>query len=434
MENEGFLYGTGGSLEGERKTEAKVEEAGNHAVITGKGRITTLEGLLDACQVDRSIWMVERHIINKWEVGAKEKQSNLDYEAGAATGFIREEGLKVHPLFQIKAWMVRKEPIEFSWPSFRPITINPTAIPRVKITQPRPGEMMRAVIIPDSQNGYWRDMMTGNLNPFHDRFCWDIAVQVVREVQPHVIILLGDMLDLPDWSTKFVRSPEVYFTTQPALLELSWWLSQLRLAAPGAEIRYIEGNHCKRIANAVATSLIAAAGLNSVTQKNKNQALMSVPTLLGLDELGIIYEDEYPNGVVWLNDNLSCQHGTLARKGGGNTTSAAVADARHSLFIGHCHRVECSCRTAHPIQGPRTYKAISPGTIGRIDGLVPGVKKRQDWQQGLSVCHYQPGNGIFTDETVNIYGRETILGGVLYEGKDRSEQIRDECGILTEIT
>ena len=49
---------------------------------------------------------------------------------------------------------------------------------------------------------------------------------------------------------------------------------------------------------------------------------MSVPTLLGLDELEITYEDEYPDGVVWLNDNLSCEHGLLARKGGGKATIA----------------------------------------------------------------------------------------------------------------
>ena len=34
--------------------------------------IHTLDQLLEYCQVDLTIWEVERFVVNKWEVGAKE--------------------------------------------------------------------------------------------------------------------------------------------------------------------------------------------------------------------------------------------------------------------------------------------------------------------------------------------------------------------------
>ena len=67
-------------------------------VIESKStRITTLEQALEFAEVDLDVWEVERHIINKWEVGAK-----------------TDDGLEVEPLFQVKVWLKRKvvEPFE----------------------------------------------------------------------------------------------------------------------------------------------------------------------------------------------------------------------------------------------------------------------------------------------------------------------------------
>jgi hypothetical protein len=36
----------------------------------------------------------------------------------------------------------------------------------------------------------------------------------------------------------------------------------------------------------------------------------------------------------------------------------------------------------------RFYTAYSPGCVCRIDGVVPGVRAQQNWQQGFGVVHY----------------------------------------------
>ena len=61
-----------------------------------KTRIHTLEELLDYCEVDLSIWAVDRFICNKWEVGAKNSDGNVE----------------VSPLFHVKAFLSRRKEVE----------------------------------------------------------------------------------------------------------------------------------------------------------------------------------------------------------------------------------------------------------------------------------------------------------------------------------
>lgn len=397
---------------------------GNAATIVGKGRITTLEQLLDVCQVDMDIWRVDRYEINKWEVGAKEKHSSLQYASGSATGWIEQKGLKIEPLFQVKAWLVRKAPISLAWPTIAPVQIK-TTIP--KPSAKRESGLRKALIIPDSQNGYQRDLKTGKLEPFHDRLAWDVCVQVAQDIQPDRIILLGDMLDLPEWTDRFMITPEHYWVTQPALVELHWWLARLRLATPDAEIVYMEGNHEHRLPQTIAKNAIAAYELRSVKNLD-GPPVLSVPYLLALDNLHIQYLNDYPNDSVWINDNLCCEHGDIARSGSGDSVKAILSDVRCSKIVGHIHRIESACKTTHSRRGAISYKVISPGTIARIDGVVPAKKKRQNWQQGFAVVEHELGNGLFHDDTVNIYGGRAVYGGRLYVGVDRTERIARETG------
>lgn len=55
-------------------------------------RITSLDDLIAATEVDLDVWEVERYTVNKWEVGAKDSNGDI----------------VVEPLFQVKAWLRRK--------------------------------------------------------------------------------------------------------------------------------------------------------------------------------------------------------------------------------------------------------------------------------------------------------------------------------------
>jgi hypothetical protein len=58
-------------------------------------RIRTLAELIETCEIDTTEWMVERYVVNKWEVGAKDAAGKI----------------AVEPLFQVKAWLTRKRAV-----------------------------------------------------------------------------------------------------------------------------------------------------------------------------------------------------------------------------------------------------------------------------------------------------------------------------------
>jgi calcineurin-like phosphoesterase family protein len=67
---------------------------GGQRDLTYRGtRITTLDDFLVFAQVDTTVWEVERHVLNKWEVGTKGPGGDI----------------VTAPLFQIKVWLRRKQ-------------------------------------------------------------------------------------------------------------------------------------------------------------------------------------------------------------------------------------------------------------------------------------------------------------------------------------
>jgi hypothetical protein len=128
-------------------------------------RIKTLAQLLTAAEVDLNEWRVESYTANKWDTLSK---------AG------------VVEMFQVKARLVRI-PEELRGPS------HVERIPRATSSSTL-GKI--ALIIPDSQHGYVRDLATGEMTPMHDPTACALAVACAAYYQPTDIVILGDMLDL----------------------------------------------------------------------------------------------------------------------------------------------------------------------------------------------------------------------------------------------
>ena len=246
----------------------------------------------------------------------------------------------------------------------------------------------------------------------------DVVLKVAAYIQPERVVILGDMLDLPEFSDKFIKSPEFYFTFQPALIELGWFLGQLRTVLTAAvPIHYIEGNHERRLSDSIVQHLIAAYSIAPAFAP-KDAPAMSIPSLLGLAELGITYEGPYPNGRVWINDNLVCSHGEIVRNGSGETVRAMLNEARASEIVGHVHRSEQATVTRWSKRGPVSYTVTCPGTLSRIDGTVPSTKARVNWQQGFSLVYYEDGNGKFHTMNLPITDGAAIVNGRMFQGED----------------
>jgi len=373
------------------KKNKNFEVIGNYAVLDYRGEKNpkTLDELLRSCDVDTDIWKVDRYVVNKWETAMK-----------------TSDAIVHRPLFQVKAWLVRIKPIEVEFPHITPIA--PIKFKKINKKRKLSKKFKKALIVPDAQFGFRKNLDTGKLDPFHDRNALDCVLQVAELEKPDTIIYLGDMLDLPEWSDKFLISPEFFFTTQPAINELHWWTKEFRKHCN--KMIYLEGNHELRMSKAISKNIIAAYNLKPANEPKKIQ--MTIPTLLALDSLDVEYKGPYPAGEYWLNDNLRVSHGTLARKGNADTVKAILAQARNSEIVGHIHRHEMAQKTVHPRKGIRTYVAYSPGTVARIEpNIVPAFSARNDWQQGFAIVNYQGGNGLFQILPHSIHNGVTLYNG-----------------------
>jgi len=383
------------------------EEFRNTASAETKStRIKTLEQLLEACEVDLDVWRVDHHVLNKWETGMK-------------IGPKGAETVVVEPLFQVKAWLVRIEP-DLVFPTLQPVHCD--SVFRVSPLS-EPLGMGRSLVFADPQIGFRRDMRSGALDPFHDRRVLDVILQIAAVARPTRIDIAGDLLDLPDWTDRFLRSPEFYWSTQPAVLEGHWWLAQFRQAAPDAQITIYEGNHERRMDDAIVKHLIAAYDLRAADEIALPPA-MSVPRLLALHEMDIEWIDDYPRGRDYLNPRVKILHGEIARQTG-NTAKKVAQDADGVEIFGHVHRLEWVSWTRYLRDENQISVGFCPGCACRIDGEVPGWTPQRRWQNGCAVIDFETeGQHGYNIDPILIEDGRALWNGHMFEGRDRVDDLR----------
>lgn len=286
--------------------------------------------------------------------------------------------------------------------------------PAIRLPKPpsRPktvSDWRTAVVLPDIQIGYFR-LADDTLEPTHDEQALDVALQILRDVRPDVVILVGDNLDLPEMS-KYLTTAPYQRTTQASIDRATRLCAELRAAAPEADIQWIAGNHEERLPRFIAQNASAAFGLRR-GEAPESWPILSVPFLCRFDEFGITYLPGYPASMYWINERIRVIHGDRVNSNG-VTASKYLAREKVSVLYGHIHRREWAEITREDHDGPRTILAASPGCLARIDGVVPSTKgghdldgrpirRHEDWQQGLAVVDYIPGDGPFHLELVPI--------------------------------
>lgn len=250
-----------------------------------------------------------------------------------------------------------------------------------------------------------RTLVAGDAQiPFQDQQAFDRFQTAVVETQPDNIVFVGDMVDLPSMSRWSQRS-EWVGGTQAAIDQYHNFLAQTRSNAPNAVISVVHGNHEQRMDDYVRKNAAEVLGLRRANAA-KELAVLTLQYLVRYDDLEINSIDGYPNGTLWLEDNLKATHGTNVAKGGSNAAKY-LKEERETTLYGHTHRQELAYRTFPRRLGAVTIAAASPGCLALIDGTVPGfhhtvdaqgevVKKAEDWQQGLIVIDHNGDNHHIT--------------------------------------
>ena len=382
---------------GRQKVEVKEDTPFDRTLLARGSRIRTLEDLLRVTRTDLDTWVVTAHTINSWEQGAKS-----------------DSGTDITTLFQVKARLERRV-LEDVKPA-EPIKLTTVG------ASPRPdGPVRKALFIPDTQHGHrWTDNYT-RLEPMHDRRAIDVVMQIAKLWNPDVIVLLGDMLDLAPWSMKFKRAPDIRQTTQPTIDELYWQLCQLRLVFPLARIVWLEGNHERRIQNALIERIPEAVDLRAAGEERPT---LSIPRLLQLDSLNIEYVGPYPQD-WWLWDRIQLAHGQTHGRG---VTNKLALKKGFSMVKGHGHGLETAYRRVDTPQGLKVISVMQPGCLCRIDGAVPGVTTRPDWQHGVGFAVYDEATKQEHLWASPIHDGRMIFEGRVIEGADRAVEIATATG------
>lgn len=417
--------------QGEHLNTSKVEQNGQNAFRAEASFDfpATLDDLLKFHNVDTEIWEVERWGAsakqNDWEGYAKIGSSKVvNYNKdGAQVGYTTKEQLETIPMHgeACKIWATfrRKIPIPV-FPIIEPVECNATY---KKPPAPKRGEVARSLLICDPHIGYAKATDNALLTPFHDRGVMDIALQIAVAAQVDRIDILGDYLDLAEWS-KFSGTPEFYFTTQPSVDEGHWWLRQYREAAPQARIAVFEGNHDKRVRQVLAKHAMAALELRAADEVDLPPAL-SLPKLLALHKLGVVWCGDYPDELEWLNENFALLHGTGHSNKAGGASASIVNRMRVKVAYAHEHRANMSSLTYHTANGPLWAMAFSPGCACHTDGRAPGSKKTTNWQKGIAIIQYEVGGDAVAIDHIPIEdGHHAIYNGQVFTARNRVKDLK----------
>lgn len=364
--------------------------------------VQTLDDLVEACEIDLDTWDIDRPRVKSW------------------TGFIKnKEGeMETANMFAVKAELVRKTPIVIT-----PV-VQPIKLMRLRRSYRARGRTLRnlrsALLLFDPHFGF-RRRPDGYLDPLHDRAALDLALQVAVAEQPDVIVWAGDILDVTEWSDKFVVTPDFYMTTQPAVVEASWWIDAFDRLTRTRQHVVMKGNHDERIDRALNVHLRAAYQLKPADEMAL-PAPFTLERLLGLKDMDIIVVDDYPDGEFYLNKHARVIHGHVVSGKSGGTVAKIVQQSQVSTFCGHIHRRESAARTVYDRDGSRIIEAHSPGCLCRTDGVVPGRTKRQNWQQGFAMVYFDETG--FQYASIPVHDGRALHFGTSYIARDQRQALR----------
>ena len=409
------------SRDNEQKTNTVRDVTdGNYRIITAHGvRHQSVNELLKHLNVDLTIWRIaDRYEVGSWEMGRRSEKKSITWERGRIEeGYTEDTGLLfIDTLHRFKVPLVRINPVPIE-PIISPVVFE-LSLPEYKDkTREKTGKVL---IVPDLQVGYRKDLYTGKLDPFHDRRAMDLVYQVACEGDFDAVAYLGDFADFTEWTDKFTREPEFYYTTQPAIIECAWYFARMKQAQPKAKHTAMIGNHEARLEKAIIDHMRYGYKLKPATELHLDDP-MSINRLFGFDNMEIELIKSYPNGEVWYGDNSRCIHGFRVSGNPGATATNVIREIMHTTIFGHIHRIERATKTVEDNKGIRYVTAASPGCLCRLDYVVPGHKRGQNWQQGFGVLHYDSRSPQI--ELIQIFEGEAVYNGKRYIGNDYSKQL-----------
>jgi hypothetical protein len=222
--------------------------------------------------------------------------------------------------------------------------------------------------------GYKVAFPTDEHFPFQDNRAREVALQIVEDFEPDLLVCGSDGIDFYSIS-KFDKDPKRSFNIQD---EINAWKAGMRewvSAAPDARRVFIPGNHEDRLRRYIWRHP-EMVGLEALQLHN----------VLGLDLMGIESEEmvigeNYGQSEVEIGP-VVIKHGTTVRKHSAYTARGEMEREFYGvpvLFTGHTHRGGTHMATTR--QGlVRAYECFC------LCDINPSYVNSPNWQQGIAIA------------------------------------------------
>ncbi len=155
--------------------------------------------------------------------------------------------------------------------------------------------------------------------PYHDKRAWKLLLHVAQELQPQIIITLGDFIDCKSVTGHGLKPKERALLLVDELHAGKRALEALYECAPKARKYFIEGNHENRIARYLEKNAPALEGMFSLREE------------LGINSNYIPYGDYLRIDRMHFTHDLG--------KAGPTAHRSAREEVGGNVVIGHTHRM-----------------------------------------------------------------------------------------------
>lgn len=238
-----------------------------------------------------------------------------------------------------------------------------------------PVSVQDGVVLIGSDAHYWPDIVT----PAHRALC-----KLSEALKPKAVILNGDVLD----GASISRHPALGWEQRPSLREelatVEERLSEIRLAAKGAELYWTIGNHDARFESRLANHAPEFSGVS-----------------------GFLLKDHFPHWhfaiSLWINNDVVIKH---RMSGGIHATHNNALKAGKSIVTGHLHSLKIAAYTDYT----GTRYGIDTGSLAdpeRGPQFAYSEDAPQNHRSGFVVLTFKDGR-LLMPEIVRVASEDSV--------------------------
>jgi len=232
--------------------------------------------------------------------------------------------------------------------------------------------------------------------PAHHKLILWAILQFLKDYQPHIVILIGDVADVFALS-RWPAPPRAVKNMQAELDQTRRLVDEILEASGCHWCFYIMGNHEDRIRRYLTDP---APGVANIVNFTTREPILSFHGLMGYkpgDPVTFIYDLAEAGGFgggIRVNDDITFHHGFIVRGKPGASPRADADRFGQSTVHGHTHRLGMTARETTS----GTIRAIELGNLVEpTHSYMSYANLLNNWHHGLGaglvvggMCHLQP--------------------------------------------